>query len=191
MFNLPNSIAPACFRRRTDSASWVGIWFSNTALAAVVLMPAVSILSFTANGIPCSGPRQKPRASSFSISRASESAESAVTVIKALNLGLSRSISDRHARIKSSGDRVFARRSADADSMDRDVLSEDFVDSWSRDKILPENTLERTRFLRESIYRRAVFLTFCIGLLLPFEWLRAAIPRSNEPNHHPASAANE
>jgi hypothetical protein len=61
----------------------------NRALAAVVLMPAVSNTSFIATGTPCSGSRHTPLCSSDSAWWASSNADSAVTVIKALSKGLS------------------------------------------------------------------------------------------------------
>ena len=47
--------APAASSLRVTSASSLGIRSSYTLLAAVVLMPAVSMLSLSAMGIPCSG----------------------------------------------------------------------------------------------------------------------------------------
>jgi hypothetical protein len=49
-------IAPAFLSCFTTPASSAGILFLKTPLAAVVLMPAVSILSFSATGMPCKGP---------------------------------------------------------------------------------------------------------------------------------------
>ena len=58
------------------------------ALAAVVLTPAVSMLSLRAIGTPCKGPRVRPFALSASSACASFSAESPVTVMYALMRGL-------------------------------------------------------------------------------------------------------
>ena len=95
--------APARRSRPTTSASEDGIRFSKSWLAAVVRTPAVSIRSFSATGIPCSGPRQLPREISSSAMRASARAESP-TVMKALSVGLSRSMRSRQARVNSTGE---------------------------------------------------------------------------------------
>ena len=68
---------------------------------------AVSIKSFKATGIPCKGPRHSPREISISAARASASADSAVTVIKAFSPGLSFSIRSRQARVSSTGETSF------------------------------------------------------------------------------------
>src|SRR5664280_281142 len=66
--------------------------------------PAVSTKSLRAIGIPWSGPFQRPRWISASAARASTSAESAVTVMKAFSLGLSCSMRPRHAFVNSTGE---------------------------------------------------------------------------------------
>jgi hypothetical protein len=53
------------------------------------------MLSLSASGIPCSGPRDLPLASSASSARACASAASAVTVMYALICGFSRSMRAR------------------------------------------------------------------------------------------------
>ena len=71
---MPRNTAPASFNLRTTSASSVGTRSLNKPLAAVVRVPAVSMLSFSAIGIPCSGPRHFPCRCSASIARAVASA---------------------------------------------------------------------------------------------------------------------
>ena len=66
-----------------------------SALADVVRTPAVSIRSFSATGIPCSGPRHSPRPISSSAVAPPRCADSAMTVMKALSAGLSFSIRPR------------------------------------------------------------------------------------------------
>ena len=102
--SLPRKTAPASRSRRTTSASSVGTRCSKTALAAVVRRPAVSMLSFSAIGMPCSGPRHRPAASSSSARRASASALSSVTVMNALSCASKRSIRARQARVSSTGE---------------------------------------------------------------------------------------
>src|SRR5581483_11637890 len=62
------------------------------------------MMSFSASGIPCNGPRHSPRRASVSAWRASLMAESAVTVMNAFNVGLSFSIAARDACVSSTGD---------------------------------------------------------------------------------------
>src|SRR5215467_5442698 len=107
---FPTNTAPACRKRRTISASSDGTRFSCNALADVVRTPAVSIRSLSAMGIPCSGPRHIPRTISSSAARASASADSSVTVIKALSDGFSFSMCPRHSRVISTGDISFLRK---------------------------------------------------------------------------------
>ena len=52
---MPTTTAPAAASRRATSASSLGTRSSNTLLAAVVRTPAVSMLSLSAIGMPCSG----------------------------------------------------------------------------------------------------------------------------------------
>src|ERR1700678_3286933 len=59
-FSLPRNTAPAAFNRRVTSASSVGTRFLQTPAAAVVLMPAVSMLSFRAIGTPYSWLAARP-----------------------------------------------------------------------------------------------------------------------------------
>ena len=113
-FVLPSKIAPAAFSRRTTSASSVGTRSRNTSLAAVVRTPAVSMLSFTAIGMPWSGPRGRPACSSFSMARASSSASSSRTVMNACSSGSKRRMRSRQARVRSTGETSPSRSSLEA-----------------------------------------------------------------------------
>ena len=84
MLSLPTTMAPAASSRVTTSASSSGTRSANTALEAVVSTPAVSMLSLSAIGMPCSGPRHCPPASSAPSAAARSRARSPVTVTKAL-----------------------------------------------------------------------------------------------------------
>ena len=53
----------------------------------VVRSPATSMMSFSATGTPCSGPRMRPARISLSACRASSSARSAPTSMKAFSFG--------------------------------------------------------------------------------------------------------
>ena len=100
----------------TTGASALGTRCAYTALAAVVSTPAVSMLSLSASGMPCSGPRLLPAASSVSSARACASAGSAVTVMYAFTRGFSRSIRSKYARVSATGEssREAIRRAASA-----------------------------------------------------------------------------
>ena len=95
----------------------------NTALAAVVRTPAVSIKSFNASGMPCSGPRHSPRVISVSALRASAIAESAVIVMNAFSTGFNFSIRVRHSRVSSTGETLPLRSSTLASRMDCNQFS--------------------------------------------------------------------
>ena len=73
-FVLPRMIAPAAFSRRTMNASRLGTECSSTIEAAVVGMPATSMLSLSRTGRPSSAPRGWPEARAASDARASSSA---------------------------------------------------------------------------------------------------------------------
>src|SRR5580658_156177 len=88
MLVFPISTAPACFNRTTTSASLSGTRSSKTALAAVVRVPSVSILSLSAIGMPCSGPRNLPAFASLSNVADCARASCRITVMNALILGL-------------------------------------------------------------------------------------------------------
>ena len=109
MFSLPSSTAPAALSRRTTSASSVGMRSLNTALAAVVRIPAVSIRSLSASGMPCKGPRQCPCWICASASLACCNACSAVTVMNALSAGFKRSIRAMKACTSSTGETALRR----------------------------------------------------------------------------------
>ncbi len=143
MFSLPSKTAPADFRRRTTSASSVGTRSLNTALAAVVRMPCVSMRSLSAIGMPWSGPRHRPRWISLSASRACCSAWSAVTVIKALTRGFRCSMRVRKACASSTGETDFRRRRVEASTMPS-LQSSGVCASSSELPIPPKTSAPRT-----------------------------------------------
>ena len=63
MLSLPIITTPACFNRSTVKASSAGTWFSTHHGQAVVRTRR-SRKSLRAKGMPCSGPRRRPAASS-------------------------------------------------------------------------------------------------------------------------------
>ena len=67
-------IAPAARRLAATGLSPRGNERSSASAPAVVGRPATSMLSFTSTGMPCSGPRTRPRRRSRSARRASRSA---------------------------------------------------------------------------------------------------------------------
>ena len=70
-FVLPRITAPASRMRSTTNASRAGATSPSASDPAVVRMrSAVSMLSFTSTGIPCSGPRSFPSRRSSSIASA-------------------------------------------------------------------------------------------------------------------------
>src|SRR5258708_1926785 len=79
---LAMMIAPASRRFFVSVASWGGPIRSNAGAPPVVGISVVWMLSFSAIGMPCSGPRMRPRALSRSRSSASSSARG-LTVIAA------------------------------------------------------------------------------------------------------------
>ena len=83
MVSLPTSTAPAACRRRVTSASSAGTRSRKNPAPAVVTMPAVSMLSFSPTGSPCSGPSERPSAYAASAAAACSRASAAVTVTKA------------------------------------------------------------------------------------------------------------
>ena len=78
---LPSSIPPAARMRATTVASRSGTWSAKAREPHVVRTPAVTRLSFTENGTPCSGPSGMPARTASSAARASTSADSAQTVM--------------------------------------------------------------------------------------------------------------
>ena len=97
---LAMMIAPAWWSRRTWNASCPGRKCSRTGVPAVVGMSAVSMLSFTTSGIPCSGPRDPDSARSASRAAASARARGLI-VISALSSGPASSHASVRARKKS------------------------------------------------------------------------------------------
>ena len=81
MLAFPIITAPALKRRSTTAAFWFGTCSLKKTDPDVVRTPAVSILSLTAIGIPCSSPNHLPSSIALSASSACRKASSAVTVI--------------------------------------------------------------------------------------------------------------
>ncbi len=91
-FALPRMIAPAARSRAATHESCAGIEPSSAREPAVVVIrSAVSTLSFTTIGTPCSGPRSSPDARSASSSSARASASGFVSIMERRR-GPSRSI---------------------------------------------------------------------------------------------------
>jgi hypothetical protein len=98
-FVLPRTTAPASRSRETTKASRAGAGAPTSASdpAVVIIRSAVSMLSFTSTGTPCSGPRTRPAARSRSRSAAIATA-SGFTSMTALRAGPRRSTSSMRAR---------------------------------------------------------------------------------------------
>ena len=77
---LPIRIAPAAFRRATETASRAGTFAAKISEPMVVRTPAVATRSLTENGTPCSGPSASPAITAASAACAAARAASAVTV---------------------------------------------------------------------------------------------------------------
>jgi hypothetical protein len=122
-FVLPTITAPARRSRPVTTASAATGSFDATCDPAVVGTPAWSIRSFSAMGIPCSGPRSWPPASSASACRASARAASAVTAIKARRASLRASMRARHASASASDDSDRARSLRPASTMSSEAMS--------------------------------------------------------------------
>src|SRR5439155_4046669 len=71
---LPNTMAPAAFRRATAGASSVGTWSLSSTAPPVERMPAVAMASLTVIGNPCSGPPHSPRVARSSAAAAASRA---------------------------------------------------------------------------------------------------------------------
>ncbi len=89
--------APASRSRRTTNASDDGVKPSRASEPPVVGMPAVSMLSFTATGMPCSVPLEPEAARSASRAAASSRA-AGLTTMKAFRAGPARSYAAMRAR---------------------------------------------------------------------------------------------
>src|SRR4051794_34467137 len=105
---LPNTIAPAAFKRATDGASWAGTWSVSSTAPPVERRPATSIASLIVIGSPWSGPRHSPRAASASARSASARARSRSRVTTALMGPFRRSMRDTNS---SSSSRLVTRPS--------------------------------------------------------------------------------
>ena len=117
MFVFPSSTAPARRSFRVTVASASGTKSRKIFEPAVVRTPRVQILSLSAMGMPCSGPRQCPRSNSLSAARAAGSALSAVTLRNAFKRGLNSAMRDRHSRASSTGDIFLLATSGESSSM--------------------------------------------------------------------------
>lgn len=109
---FPITIAPARLSRSTQSASRVAIRFTKWRELAVVGRPRTSIMSFTAIGTPCSGPRSAPAANSRSAAAAAARAPATSMVTNALIVDCELSASSMAIPIKSADVTRRARRSA-------------------------------------------------------------------------------
>ena len=97
MLALPMITAPCARKRSTTGAFSLGIWSVRYLAPLVVRIPAVSILSLSATGMPCSRPSQRPSACAWSQASAISRASPSVTVMSALSVPLSRRILSRQA----------------------------------------------------------------------------------------------
>ena len=86
-FSFPGITAPASCSLRYTVASASGTRSRRKPDPPVVAIPAVSTKSFSATGIPCSGPRSRPSRSAASASAACSRAKSPVTVMYAFSRG--------------------------------------------------------------------------------------------------------
>jgi hypothetical protein len=77
---LPSTMAPACLRRCTMSASSSGTSCSWTSEPLVVRMPLVAVRSLIPTGTPCRGGSAAPRVSAAVARRAARSAPSRSSV---------------------------------------------------------------------------------------------------------------
>src|SRR5260370_37710063 len=101
-FSLPSRTTPAAFNRLVTSASSAGTRSLKTRAAAVVRTRAVSMLSLSARGTPCSRLETRPAFRWRSHSRACCRAESASRGMKELRKRSSLSIPARHRLVRSS-----------------------------------------------------------------------------------------
>src|SRR2546423_5683877 len=115
--SLPRSTAPASRSLRTTVASSFGTHSARIRDPAVVRIPFVAKRSFTATGIPCSGPLYPPPWISRSAWRACSRARSAVTVMNAFRRGSSVSIRARHDSTSDTGEISRARIASAAASI--------------------------------------------------------------------------
>ena len=101
---LPMMIAPARRSRSASMPSASGMWSAKIVDPYVVRIPAVSSMSLTAIGSPCSGPSTSPRATASSAARACARAPSASSVTIAFSRGLTSAIRARCCSITSAAD---------------------------------------------------------------------------------------
>src|SRR2546428_840910 len=96
-------IAPAARSRATEVASSLGRLWAKGRAPAVVGSPATWKISFTATGIPCTGPRTVERFASSARSRAAAKAPFSSTCTHACTLPSSARIRSRHASTNDTG----------------------------------------------------------------------------------------
>ena len=101
VFVLPRMTAPEAFTRSTTTESMSGTASRYASEPIVDLTPLVASRSLMEIGIPNNGLPDWPLWIARSASRAAAKASSPVTVRKALNLGLSRSIRRRKCSVSS------------------------------------------------------------------------------------------
>ena len=106
---MPTNTAPASRSRAVTTASPWATCARRTCDPAVVATPRWSTRSFNDTGTPCSGPRWRPAAISWSALRAAASASPAVMVMKAFSVGLSSAMRARHSSVRRSLVELTAR----------------------------------------------------------------------------------
>src|SRR5215831_16668164 len=103
MLSLPRITAPARLSRSTTDASRSGMRWRKAAVPAVQGSPAMSMLSFTAMGIPSRGPSARRAACRSRLAAAARSAPSRSMVIKHRSSGSSFAIEESRASAVSIG----------------------------------------------------------------------------------------
>ena len=111
--SLPTMMAPAWRSWAITAASCFATLSSRIFEWQVVGRPATSMMSFTPMGTPCSGPRMRPAAISFSAARAASIAASASSRMKACSRGSSCSM-----RASSAGQQLHRRQHRSANARD-------------------------------------------------------------------------
>ena len=112
--SLPTMMAPAWRSRAITAASCFATLSSRIFEWHVVGRPATSMMSFTPMGTPCSGPRTRLAAISFSAARAASIAASASSRMKACSRGSSRSMRASRLVSSSTGDSDRSANARDA-----------------------------------------------------------------------------
>ena len=106
-FVFPTITIPSARNRETAVASYGGTKSFNIGEAHVVVTPLVFKISFTATGIPAKTDISSPAANFLSISFASLSADSSVTLTNAFISPSFAEIASRHAFVSSTEENFF------------------------------------------------------------------------------------